>query len=86
LNFPGPTLFSLTMRKLKTSGIIATHDIELAKISGNTMSVTNYSFNSEIINDSMIFSYELHPGICNDFNASELMKKSGIKIISNITR
>lgn len=71
--------------KLKTSGIIATHDIELAKLSGNKMLVTNYSFNSEIINDSMIFSYKLHTGICNDFNASALMEKSGIKIISNIS-
>ena len=70
----------------KTSGIIATHDIELAKLSGNKSLVTNYSFNSEIINDSMIFSYKLHPGICNDFNASELMKKSGIKIISDISK
>ena len=68
--------------KLKTSGIIATHDIELAKLSGNKMLVTNYSFNSAIKNDSMIFSYELHPGICNDFNASELMKRSGIRIMS----
>ena len=71
--------------KLKTSGIIATHDIELAKLSGNKRLVTNYSFNSEIKDNSMIFSYKLHPGICNDFNASELMKKSGIKIISNIS-
>ena len=71
--------------KLKTSGIIATHDIELAKLSENKMLVTNYSFNSKIINDSMIFSYELHPGICNDFNASELMERSGIKILSNIS-
>jgi len=71
--------------KLKTSGIIATHDIELAKLSGNKMLVTNYSFNSEIEDNSMIFSYELHPGICNDFNASELMEKIGIKIISNIS-
>jgi DNA mismatch repair ATPase MutS len=70
--------------ELNTSGIIATHDIELAKLSENKMLVTNYSFNSEIINDSMIFSYELHPGICDDFNASELMKKSGIKILSDI--
>ena len=71
--------------ELKTSGIIATHDIELAKLSENKMLVTNYSFNSEIKNDSMIFSYELHPGICNDFNASELMKKSGIKILDKNT-
>ena len=70
--------------KLKTSGIIATHDIELAKLSENKMLVTNYSFNSEIKDNSMIFSYALHPGICNDFNASELMKKSGIKILSDI--
>ena len=71
---------------LNTSGIIATHDIELAKLSENKMLVTNYSFNSEIINDSMNFSYELHPGICNDFNATELMKKIGIKILSNISK
>ncbi|MEE4177835.1 MAG: hypothetical protein V2I46_10015 [Bacteroides sp.] len=71
--------------KLKTSGIIATHDIKLAKLSGNKMLVTNYSFNSEIKNDSMHFSYKLQPGICNDFNASELMKKSGIKILSDIS-
>jgi len=71
--------------KLKTSGIIATHDIELAKLSGNKKLVENYSFNSEIKDNSMIFSYEIHPGICNDFNASELMKKSGIEIISNIS-
>lgn len=73
------------LSKLKTSGIIATHDIELAKLSGNNSLVTNYSFNSEMINHSMIFSYKLHNGICYDFNASELMKKSGIEILSNIS-
>ena len=74
------------LSELKTSGIIATHDIELAKLSGNKKLVTNYSFNSEIKDDSMIFSYKLDPGICIDFNASELMKKSGIKILSNISK
>lgn len=66
---------------LKASGIVATHDIELAKLSGSKMLVTNYSFNSKIINDSMIFDYKLHPGICNDFNASALMEMCGIKMI-----
>lgn len=73
------------LNKLKTSGIIATHDIELAKLSENKKLVANYSFNSEIINDSMIFSYKLYKGICYDFNASELMKKSGIEILTNIS-
>ncbi|MFA9392214.1 MAG: hypothetical protein ACERKD_20550 [Prolixibacteraceae bacterium] len=72
--------------KLRTSGIIATHDIELAKLLGNKKLVANYSFNSEIKDKSMIFSYELHLGICNDFNASELMKRSGIKIISDSSK
>lgn len=70
---------------LDSSGIVATHDIELARLLEKKSLVTNYSFNSEIKNDSMHFSYKLHPGICNDFNASELMKKSGIKILSNIS-
>lgn len=70
--------------RLNTSGIIATHDIELARLSENKKLATNYSFNSEIKNNSMIFSYKLHPGICNDFNASQLMERSGIEIISDI--
>ncbi|TDN95688.1 MutS-related protein [Sunxiuqinia elliptica] len=70
--------------ELKTSGIIATHDIELAKLSGSKSLVTNYSFNSEIKNGSMYFSYKLEPVICNDFNASELMERSGIKILANL--
>ncbi len=70
--------------KLKTSGIIATHDIELAKLAGDKQLVDNYSFNSEIKEGTMIFSYKLHPAICHDFNASELMKRSGIEILPDI--
>ncbi len=72
------------LSKLKTSGIIATHDIELAKLTENKKLAVNYSFNSEMMSDSMIFNYRLHNGICYDFNASELMKKSRIEILSNI--
>ena len=71
--------------KLKTSGIIATHDIELAKLSENKKLVNNYSFNSEIKGSSMIFNYKLHKEICNDFNASELMRRSGIKVLTGIS-
>jgi hypothetical protein len=70
------------LKKLKTSGIIATHDIELARLCETKRLVANCSFNSEIRNDTMFFSYKLHPGICTDFNASALMQRSGIQIIS----
>ena len=66
------------IKQLNTSGIIATHDIELAKLTEDKMLIQNYSFNSKIKGGSMIFNYKLTPGVCHDFNASELMKKSGI--------
>jgi DNA mismatch repair ATPase MutS len=69
---------------LNAFGIISTHDLELANLAGKHMIVTNYSFNSEIQHGEMVFSYELTDGLCKDFNASELMKKSGIKILSGI--
>jgi hypothetical protein len=74
------------LSKLKTSGIIATHDIELAKLLEQKMLVTNYSFNSEIEDGALVFSYKIQSGICIDFNASALMEKSGIHIISDISK
>ena len=72
------------LSELNAFGIISTHDLELAKLAGHHMIVANYSFNSEIHVDDMTFSYKLTQGICKDFNASELMKRSGIKVLSNI--
>ncbi|KAA0992648.1 MutS-related protein [Dyadobacter aurulentus] len=62
-------------------GLISTHDIELAKTAGNYLPVVNYSFNSRINDREMLFDYTLTEGLCRDFNASELMKKSGIKLL-----
>jgi len=72
------------LSELNAFGIISTHDIELAKLAGNHMIAANYSFNSEIQEGEMIFNYELTQGICRDFNASELMKRSGINVLPNI--
>lgn len=72
------------LQELNAFGIISTHDLELGKLAGNHKIVSNYSFNSEIRDGEMFFSYELTDGLCRDFNASELMKRSGIKILSRI--
>lgn len=72
------------MEDLNAFGIISTHDLELADLAGRHELVTNYSFNSGIREGEMIFDYILTPGLCKDFNASELMKRSGIKILSRI--
>lgn len=74
------------LSELNAFGIISTHDLEMAKLAGNHMIVTNYSFNSKIAKDELLFTYHLDEGICTDFNASELMRKSGIKLLDNIEK
>lgn len=71
------------IRQLHTqnaSGFVSTHDVELGKIKDEIPEIENYSFNSEIIEDEIIFDYKVTPGICKTFNASKLMSKMGIKI------
>ncbi|MCE7992344.1 MAG: DNA mismatch repair protein MutS [Roseivirga sp.] len=69
---------------LNAFGLISTHDLDLATLAGKHELVTNYSFNSEIREGEMLFNYTLTPKLCTDFNASELMKRSGIRVLSNI--
>ncbi|MGL1887556.1 MAG: hypothetical protein OCD76_13655 [Reichenbachiella sp.] len=59
-------------------GLISTHDIELAELSKANEVLVNYSFNSTIQNDEIIFDYKLTEGACKSFNASKLMEKMGI--------
>ncbi|WP_114750604.1 MutS-related protein [Pleomorphovibrio marinus] len=74
------------LNELNAFGIISTHDLELARLAGNHMIVSNHSFNSKIIDEKMSFNYTLQDGICTDFNASELMKKCGINILANVEK
>ena len=73
------------LEELNAFGIISTHDLELADEAGKHALVTNYSFNSDIREGEMTFDYHLTPGLCRDFNASELMRRSGIKIMAEST-
>jgi len=71
------------LEELNAFGMISTHDLELADLAGQHKLVTNYSFNSKIQESDITFDYHLTPGLCRDFNASELMKRSGINILSH---
>jgi DNA mismatch repair ATPase MutS len=63
------------------AGIIATHDIELAKMQENyTANISNYHFDVEVNHEELHFDYLLKPGICTSMNASILMKKIGIEL------
>lgn len=63
---------------LKTTGIIATHDLSLCEIENELEEVKNYYFDAEIINNELYFDYTFKNGICKNMNASFLLKKMEI--------
>ncbi len=67
--------------KQQACGIIATHDLELAKlITDYPNHVHNYHFDVQVANEELFFDYKLKEGICQSLNASILMKKIGIEM------
>ena len=66
--------------KEKCTGLISTHDIALGEMSKGSQSIVNLHFSSEVINHELLFDYKLKSGVCESFNASELMAKIGIKL------
>ena len=66
---------------LKAFGIIATHDLNLAKVSEQYRDyILNQRFEAEIIDNKLFFDYQLKNGVAQNFNATFLMKKMGITL------
>lgn len=67
--------------KHKAACIIATHDVELAKLKETyPENILNYHFDVQVENEELYFDYKLKEGICTSLNASILMKKIGIEL------
>ena len=67
--------------KHNAAGILATHDVELAKMKEDyPANILNYHFDVQVSNDELYFDYRLEEGICTSLNASILMKKIGIEL------
>ncbi|MEE3225166.1 MAG: DNA mismatch repair protein MutS, partial [Bacteroidota bacterium] len=61
-----------------STGIIATHDLSLCEASDELEDVKNYYFDAQIINDELFFDYTFKKGICQNMNASFLLRKMQI--------
>ncbi len=61
-----------------STGIIATHDLSLCVAADELPEVKNYFFDARIENDELFFDYTFKPGICQNMNASFLLKKMQI--------
>ena len=60
-------------------GLIATHDLSLCELAEkHPNKIENKSFEVEFVNDELEFDYKLRNGVCQNMNASFLLKKMGI--------
>ena len=59
--------------------MIATHDIKLAELDSEYPEVIqNYYFDIDFLDGDLQFDYKLKDGICENFNASYLLKEIGV--------
>lgn len=67
--------------KERAVAVIATHDVEVAKLEENyPAAVSNYHFDVQVEGEELYFDYKLKNGVCTSLNASLLMKKIGIEL------
>ncbi|MFZ5519052.1 MAG: MutS-related protein [Candidatus Zhuqueibacterota bacterium] len=61
-------------------GLIATHDLELAKLADQFSSIHNHHFREEVLQGKMVFDYLLRPGPCPTTNALKIMQMEGLPV------
>ncbi len=65
----------------KGVGMVATHDLEIAKLETDyPVYVRNFYFDIQVIDGEMLFDYKMKHGECKTFNATMLLERIGIKI------
>ena len=76
----GSTALIKQLSQSSAFGLVSTHDLSLGAISESQSRVKNFSFNSSFKNGKISFDYKLRPGLCQSFNATELMIQMGIDL------
>ena len=71
----GSALFLQKLKRLKTKGIIATHDLSLCVLEDSDKAFKNMYFDSIIDGNKLSFDYKINKGICQNMNASFLLKQ-----------
>lgn len=71
----GSALFLQKLKRLNTKGIIATHDLSLCVLADTDKAFKNMYFDSIIARDKLSFDYKINNGVCQNMNASFLLKQ-----------
>jgi DNA mismatch repair ATPase MutS len=62
------------------TGLIATHDLELAHLAEGDPRVSNFHFRDEVGDGRLIFDYRIHPGPSPTTNALKIMEMEGLPV------
>jgi len=62
----------------KATGLIATHDLSLCILADRHSQIKNWYFDADIVQNELFFDYKFKKGICQNMNASFLLKKMEI--------
>lgn len=71
----GSAKFLQKLKRLNSSGIIATHDLSLTNLAIENPAYRNVYFDSTISGENLSFDYKIRDGICQNMNASFLLKQ-----------
>ena len=75
----GSKKFVTQLLQYDAAGIVATHDLSLCTLEQEYPErIGNRCFEVEINDDGIHFDYQLKAGVCQNMNASYLMKQMGI--------
>jgi DNA mismatch repair ATPase MutS len=78
--FIGSRALIRTLAENAALGAIATHDLELVKLTDENRSIANFHFREEVRGDKMIFDYKLRLGPCPTTNALKIMALAGLPV------
>lgn len=74
----GSKKFVERLVKNGSTGMVATHDLSLCTLADELAEVENRYFDAQIINGELFFDYKFKEGVCQNMNASFLLKNMGI--------
>src|SRR5690606_17692352 len=74
----GSKKFVERLVRAQATGMVATHDLSLCELAERLPQVENRYFDAQIVDGELYFDYRYKEGICQNMNASFLLKKMGI--------
>ena len=76
----GSRAYTQALIGARGAGFIATHDLELASLAGQSPLVKNYHFRDFVQERTLAFDYKIHPGASPTTNALKIMAMEGLPV------